>query len=155
MNYIGNYDYYIEHCDEQMQRLFGETNNNSGATLNSGSYKYASATTSSEPDTSSVSASSANASQPAASSSGAMDWKAQKEFQAKKRKLETSLKKCEDEIAKLEARDSEINEAINDPSVGTDLAKLRKLTDEQTEIQEKLSTLYDEWEAVSSELAEL
>ncbi len=155
VNYIGNYDYYIEHCDEQMQRLFGETNNNSGATLNSGSYKYASFATSSEPYTVAVSASSANASQQAASSSGAMDWKAQKEFQAKKRKLETSLKKCEDEIAKLEARDSEINEAINDPSVGTDLSKLRKLTDEQTEIQEKLSTLYDEWEAVSSELAEL
>ena len=61
------------------------------------------------------------------------------------------LKKCEDEIARLEARDAEINEALADPSIGTDLAKLRKLSDEQTEIQEKLTALYDEWESLSTE----
>ncbi|WP_442870187.1 ABC transporter C-terminal domain-containing protein [Butyrivibrio sp. DSM 10294] len=87
-----------------------------------------------------------------APSGGAQDWKAQKEAQAKKRKLEAALKKCEDEIAKLEQRDSEINEALADPSIGTDLAKLRKLSDEQTEISEKLSALYDEWESISSDM---
>ena len=78
-----------------------------------------------------------------------MDWKAQKEAQAQKRKQEAALKKCEEEIAKLEARDGEINELLADPSVGTDLAKLRKLSDEQTEIQDKLAALYDEWETLS------
>ena len=81
--------------------------------------------------------------------SGSDDWKAQKEAQAKKRKQEAALKKCEEEIAKLEARDSEITEQLSDPEVGTDLAKLRKLTDEQTEIQENLQRLYDEWEELS------
>ena len=40
-------------------------------------------------------------------------------------------------------------EALSDPAIGTDLAKLRALTDEQTEIQDKLSGLYDEWEQLS------
>jgi ATP-binding cassette subfamily F protein 3 len=147
VNYIGNYDYYLEHADEQNARLFGSDTASVASPSQAGkdlvvnnSYKYAGN------DTAAPSA------QPAASGSGADDWKAQKEAQAKKRKLEASLKKCEDEIAKLEARDSEINEALADPSVGTDLAKLRKLTDEQTEIQDKLAALYDEWEQISSEM---
>ncbi|MBQ6406916.1 MAG: ABC-F family ATP-binding cassette domain-containing protein [Butyrivibrio sp.] len=153
VNYIGNYDYYMEHVDEQMNRLFGVNGNLSNATLSAGTYKYAdsenansiasddnetlSGNHSSTLGTSNVSASTQQ--------TGALDWKAQKEAQAKKRKLEAALKKCEDEIAKLEARDSEINELLADPSIGTDLAKLRKLSDEQAEIGEKLSVLYDEW----------
>ncbi len=138
VNYIGNYDYYMEHVDEQNSRLFGETSSSDGSSLSSGSFKYA------EP------ANNASQVSPSLSSTnGAMDWKAQKEAQAQKRKIEAALKKCEDEIAKLEARDSEINELLADPAVGTDLAKLRKLTDEQTEIQDRLAELYDEWESLS------
>ncbi len=138
VNYIGNYDYYMEHVDEQNSRLFGETSSSDGSSLSSGSFKYA------EPAN--------NASQVSlslSSTNGAMDWKAQKEAQAQKRKIEAALKKCEDEIAKLEDRDSEINELLADPAVGTDLAKLRKLTDEQAEIQDRLAELYDEWESLS------
>ncbi len=150
VNYIGNYDYYLEHVDEQNARLFGGAVSSVANPSASGkdlvtdtSYKYQNASSSAESTTPAPSTDSSN--------SGAMDWKAQKEAQAKKRKLEAALKKCEDEIAKLEARDAEINEALADPAVGTDLAKLRKLTDEQNEISEKLSALYDEWESLSSE----
>ena len=138
VNYIGNYDYYMEHVDEQMNRLFGVSGNVGNASLADGSYKY----------------DAAPAPQPQAASdnSSALDWKAQKELQAKKRKLDNSLKKCEDEIAKLEARDSEINELLADPAIGTDLAKLRKLTDEQADLQNKLTNLYDEWEQISSDM---
>ena len=147
VNYIGNYDYYIEHVDEQMQRLFGQSSNVGNASLADGSYKYAESATSGLSDETEKASDSSNA--------GALDWKAQKEIQAKRRKLENSLKKCEEDIAKCEARDAEINELLADPSIGTDLAKLRKLSDEQTEIQDKLAGLYDEWEQVSSELEEL
>ena len=105
-----------------------------------GSFKYAE---------SSGSFSSTSPTSSQSGTNGASDWKAQKEAQAQKRKVEAALKKCEDEIAKLEARDSEINELLADPAVGTDLAKLRKLTDEQTEIQDRLAELYDEWESLS------
>ena len=151
VNYIGNYDYYIEHVDEQMQRLFGTASSVGNATLGDGSYKYAQSATSETSEASSTTAASNAASAP----SGAQDWKAQKAIQAQKRKLETSLSKCEEEISKLETRDGEITEQLSDPSIGTDLAKLRKLTDEQTEIQDKLAALYDEWENLSSELSEL
>ena len=153
VNYIGNYDYYIEHVDEQMNRLFGVNGNLSNATLSAGTYKYAdsekaNSIASDDNETLSGSHSSTSFTSNVSASTqqtGALDWKAQKEAQAKKRKLEAALKKCEDEIAKLEARDSEINELLADPSIGTDLAKLRKLSDEQAEIGEKLSVLYDEW----------
>ncbi len=150
VNYIGNYDYYMEHVDEQMNRLFGASGNLGNATLADGSYKYAGSDAGNSPDVSGNTDSGALTSAGSNSDSnaqtgGAQDWKAQKEAQAKKRKLDAALKKCEDEIARLEARDSEINELLADPSIGTDLAKLRKLTDEQTELQERLSQLYDEW----------
>ena len=153
VNYIGNYDYYMEHVDEQMNRLFGVNGNLSNATLSAGTYKYAdsenaNSIASDDNETLSGSHSSTSFTSNVSASTqqtGALDWKAQKEAQAKKRKLEAALKKCEDEIAKLEARDSEINELLADPSIGTDLAKLRKLSDEQAEIGEKLSVLYDEW----------
>ena len=152
VNYIGNYDYYMEHADEQNSRLFGETSSNDGSSLGSGSFKYSASQTDGVSSNAAASASSLNGSSTAltqSSSNGAMDWKAQKEAQAQKRKQEAALKKCEEEIAKLEARDGEINELLADPSVGTDLAKLRKLSDEQTEIQDKLAALYDEWETLS------
>ena len=125
VNYIGNYDYYEEHSAQQNEIHFGSAADNAPAATNS--------------------------EKPAAPSSGNIDWKAQKEAQAKKRKIEAALKKCEEEIAKLEERDNEITEALSDPSIGTDLAKLRKLSDEQNEIKEKLSELYDTWEELSSE----
>ena len=152
VNYIGNYDYYMEHADEQNSRLFGETSSNDVSTLGSGSFKYSASQPDGVSSNAAASASSLNGSYAAStqsSSNGAMDWKAQKEAQAQKRKQEAALKKCEEEIAKLEARDGEINELLADPSVGTDLAKLRKLSDEQTEIQDKLAALYDEWETLS------
>ncbi|MCR5670670.1 MAG: ABC-F family ATP-binding cassette domain-containing protein [Butyrivibrio sp.] len=141
VNYIGNYDYYLEHADEQNMRLFGEKSNvaEGNASMADSSYKYEGSSTDSDvPSTDSRSA-------------GLNDWKAQKEAQAKKRKQEAALKKCEEEIAKLEERDNKITEELSDPSIGTDLAKLRKLTDEQNEIQEKLSGLYEKWEELSEE----
>ena len=150
VNYIGNYDYYMEHVDEQMNRLFGASGNLGNATLADGSYKFTGSGVGNSPDVSGntgtvASTSAGSNSDSAMQTGGAQDWKAQKEAQAKKRKLDAALKKCEDEIAKLEARDSEINELLADPSIGTDLGKLRKLTDEQTELQDRLSQLYDEW----------
>ena len=148
VNYIGNYDYYLEHVDEQMMRLFGEKADNSGFNLANGNYKY------DDPSAGQEIASIAPvpSSKP---SNGSDDWKAQKELQAKKRKLETALSKCEEKISSLEERDQEITTALSDPAVGTDLAKLRKLTDEQSAISDELTALYDEWEDLSSQLSDL
>ncbi len=138
VNYIGNYDYYLEHSPERMERLFGEKIVSKAGFADS-AYKY-------ENTEDAQVSGSVDDSKPA---SGADDWKAQKEAQAKKRKQEAALKKCEEEIERLEARDAEITEHLSDPSIGTDLAKLRKLSDEQSKIQENLQRLYDEWEELS------
>ena len=138
VGYIGNYDYYLEHVDERMERLFGEKNL-SGPGFADSAYKYEDSAVAKEGESTDESK----------LSSGADDWKAQKEAQAKKRKQEAALKKCEEEIEKLEARDAEITELLSDPSIGTDLGKLRKLSDEQSNLQQNLQRLYDEWEELS------
>lgn len=140
VEYIGNYDYYLEHVEDRTKRLFGENSADSSekGLLGSGSYKYEDSLN--EQDT---------VREPVKTSGGADDWKAQKEAQAQRRKVEAALKKCEETIARLEKRDQEITESLSDPAIGTDLAKLRALTDEQTDIQGKLTALYDEWEELS------
>ncbi len=138
VGYIGNYDYYLEHVDERMERLFGEKNL-SGPGFADSAYKYEDSAVAKDGESTDESK----------LSSGADDWKAQKEAQAKKRKQEAALKKCEEEIEKLEARDAEITELLSDPSIGTDLGKLRKLSDEQSNLQQNLQRLYDEWEELS------
>ncbi|MCR5404623.1 MAG: ABC-F family ATP-binding cassette domain-containing protein [Butyrivibrio sp.] len=144
INYIGNYDYYIEHVDERMSRLFGSGSvpgsNAQAGIMSDGSYKYAGMS----PDSADEAVSDDK------KSGGSQDWKAQKQAQAEKRKLEVAIKKCEDEIAVLEKRDEEITAALSDPEVGRDLSRLRKLTDEQNDIAAKLSELYDRWEKLNS-----
>lgn len=84
-------------------------------------------------------------------SSAALDWKAQKEEQARLRKKENDLKKTEAEIEKLENRDSEINELMASPEICTDVAKLQELSKEKETLTEKLSELYEKWEELSED----
>ncbi len=80
-----------------------------------------------------------------------MDWKAKKEEQARMRKLENDLKKCEDRIAKLEERNSWIDAEMDKPEIATNSVKLQELAKEQTCNNEELEELFLTWE----ELAEL
>ncbi len=145
INYIGNYDYYMAHCDEQTERVLAENRDTVVAKKGIGMDSSAAAAGTSFGK---LAGSSASQSQ-ADNSKGAADWKAQKEEAAKKRKLEAALKKCEEEIAKLEERNEKINEELLDTAVATDLAKVRKLSDELSANEERLNTLYDEWAKLS------
>lgn len=78
-----------------------------------------------------------------------LDWKSQKEEQARLRKKENDLKKTEKEIEELENRDSEINNLMASPEICTDVAKLQELSKEKEELSEKLTTLYEKWEELS------
>ncbi len=161
VNYIGNYDYYMEHCEEQTARVVAENGTQSSygrgievsseyaAGGNSFGKLLSGAGTDKKHEVFSSDDYGVNSAESQVQGSGAADWKAQKEEAARKRKQEAALKKCEDEIANLEERNESINEELSNPEVATDLAKVRKLSDELAENEKRLSTLYDEWEALS------
>lgn len=123
VSYVGNYDYYLEKHDTVMVAIEAKSPQSADAD-NTGAAK-------------------------AADSEVKLDWKAQKEEQARLRKKENDLKKCEEKIAELEARISEIDTEMSDPTIGTQVAKLQELTKEQTTCQEQLEKLYEQWEELA------
>ena len=123
ISYVGNYDYYLEKHDTVMAAIEASTPQSADAD-NTAATK-------------------------AAESEVKLDWKAQKEEQARLRKKENDLKKCEEKIAELEARISEIDTEMSDPAIGTQVAKLQELTKEQAACQEQLEKLYEQWEELA------
>ena len=77
-----------------------------------------------------------------------LDWKQQKEEQAKQRKRENRLKKVEDMITNLETKQEELSEAMSLPENASDPAKLMELSNKQAEITSSLEELYEEWETL-------
>lgn len=84
-----------------------------------------------------------------APSENKLDWQAKKEQQAKQRKKENDLKKCEEKITGLETQLSEIDEEMQKPEIAVNVAKLQELTKTQAQIQEQLSALYELWETLA------
>ena len=78
-----------------------------------------------------------------------LDWKAQKEEQARLRKRQNDLKKVEAEIHDLETRDGEIDALLCDESVFTDVARLMELNKEKEDLAAKLEVLYEKWEELA------
>ncbi len=146
-NYIGNYDYYLEKHDDVMKAAniltgaLGGSNASTAASGIAGSAKTAVGY---------------NAFYTSASTAGKgvetetkLDWKTQKEEQAKQRKRENDLKKCEERIAKLEERNSWLDEEMSKPEVATNSVKLQELANEQTKNNEELEGLYELWEELA------
>lgn len=141
VNYIGNYDYYLEKRDTQMALLAASDGSDGREALHSVMNK---------PSKDSYNgAAPASCPQQPAESDSKLDWKAKKEEQARLRKKENDLKKCEEKIASLEERDSEINRLLSDPAIGTQVARLQELSKEQAEIRTSLEGLYEEWETLA------
>ena len=121
VNYIGNYEYYLEKHDTVMAAVIGAAQTEA-----------------------------ASSAQTAASESEVkLDWKAQKEEQARIRKRENDLKKCEDKINTLEERQAAIEEEMARPEVATNVAKLQELSKEQDAITAQLEELYELWETLA------
>ena len=129
LNYIGNYDYYLEKKD-----------------VIQGLQTAAAGTPASGTDRP-LSPSSASSSP----SLGVMDWKAQKEEQARIRKRQNELKRTEEEIQKLESRNEELDSQLVREDVCRDVAKLMELHKEKEALEERLSVLYETWEALAME----
>ncbi|MDE6620103.1 MAG: ABC-F family ATP-binding cassette domain-containing protein [Lachnospiraceae bacterium] len=114
VNYIGNYDYYLE--KKEILTPVSET------------------------------ASFAAAEEPSAQK---LDWKQQKENQAQIRKRENDLKKCEEKIEALEAKNAALDEEMTKPEIATNPVKLQEIAADKESIEAELETLYAKWEELS------
>lgn len=129
VSYVGNYDYYLEKRDIQMEILEEQIKKEAeslGTPLNASAVAGATA-----------------------SKGGALDYKAKKEEEARIRKKENDLKKCEARIAELEARISEIDEEMAKPEIATSSIKLQELAKEQDALKEELEQKYEQWETLA------
>ncbi|MBO5246614.1 MAG: ATP-binding cassette domain-containing protein [Eubacterium sp.] len=129
VNYIGNYDYYLEK-QEELTRVYvtGQAEEKNAAS---------------------------NAEKKTADDAGKIDWQEQKRQQAQLRKKQNERKKIEDEIAKLEADKEQAENEAALPEIATNSAKLFELHKNITAMEERLEVLYEEWETCSEELEEL
>ena len=121
VNYIGDYDYYLEKKEELTE-------------------KYAPV----QQETTVV-----QETAPATASEGKLTWQQQKEEQARKRKQEAELKKTEQRIEELENRDKEIDETLVLPDVCTNVGRCAELSREKDKIQQELEELYEKWETLA------
>ncbi len=85
----------------------------------------------------------------AASSENKLDWQAKKEQQAKARKKENDLRKCEEAISALEKRIAGVESDMLLPENATNAAKLQELAGKLEEMNGELLGLYEKWEELS------
>ena len=123
INYIGNYDYYIEKKPE-MELLHLSTTKDTSTTKKM------------------VTSDSADG-------ENKLDWKQQKEEQARLRKKQNDLKKIEEEITELETRNDEIDNLLTQEEVYTNVPKLLELNNEKKVIEARLLELLAEWEELA------
>lgn len=119
VNYIGDYDYYLEKKEELTEK-----------------YAPSAAETATE----------AKEETP---SEGKLTWQQQKEEQSRKRKQENELKKVETRIEELETRDKEIDDTLVLPDVCTNVGRCAELSREKDKIQQELEELYEKWETLA------
>ncbi|WP_033166877.1 ABC-F family ATP-binding cassette domain-containing protein [Clostridium sp. KNHs205] len=119
VNYIGNYDYYLEKKDELTP-----------GTIANNTFFSQKDKDSEESDTK-------------------QDWKQQKEEQAKIRKRQNDLKRTEEEIQKLELRNEEIDELLTNEDIYTNSSELIKLTTEKKTLEARLEELMVLWEELA------
>lgn len=79
-----------------------------------------------------------------------IDWKKQKEIQAQQRKKENQIKKLENEISETEDKITELDELLATEEVYTNSMRSREVYEEKEALEEKLMTLYEEWENINS-----
>ena len=126
VNYIGDYDYYLEKKEALTLAYASGNETNAENVSNSGN---------------------SAASTPASDSK--LSWQEQKEQQARERKRKNELKKTEEEIVKLEDRNTEIDEELTKEEVYSNSIECQKLSTERAANEARLEELYELWEELA------
>ena len=124
VNYIGNYDYYLEKKEELTTAYAGVASTSSSVSDNSTDKNV---------------------------SESKLSWQEQKEAQARLRKRQNELKKTEERIGELEDRDSEIDTLMIQEDIFTNSVKCQELAKEKAAIAEELEELYMKWEELAED----
>ena len=124
INYIGNYDYYLEKKEDVEAAFAARQMAQTAANHPTGTNSPQAASTASSISSNRTSQTAMTASSAGSPADGKIDWKAQKEEQARLRKRQNELKKIEDKIHELETRDGEIDELLSQEDVYTDVSRL-------------------------------
>ena len=124
VNYIGNYDYYLEKKEELTTAYAGEASTPSSVSDNSTDKNV---------------------------SESKLSWQEQKEAQARLRKRQNELKKTEERIGELEDRDVEIDALMVREEIFTNSVKCQELAKEKAAIAEELEELYMKWEELAED----
>lgn len=127
VNYIGNYDYYLEKKEELTAVYASSTASPASVSDNTASYGE----------------------NIGSASDGRLSWQEQKEQQAKERKRQSDLKKTEDRIAVLEERNARIDELMTHEDVYSNSVKCQELAVEKSGNEEELELLYEKWEELA------
>ena len=127
VNYIGNYDYYLEK-KEELTRAY----------TSAGNLAAGSGTASASPSSGS-----------APVSDSKLSWQEQKEQQARERKRKNDLKKTEEEISRLEDRNTQIDHELTLEEVYSNSVKCQELSTERAENEARLEELYERWEELA------
>ncbi|WP_027438138.1 ABC-F family ATP-binding cassette domain-containing protein [Lachnospira multipara] len=134
VNYIGNYDYYIEKKDILTKAAVDEALKNDPTLLNKA--------------TVTVNTTSSNNN----NSNSKEEWKQSREEQNRLKKAKNELKKVEAKIEELEEKVKKIDEEYANPEIASNTGKLMELHKEKTSIEADLSNLYDRWEILSESI---
>ena len=126
INYIGNYDYYIENKDILTEKVLKSV---PASSENVPANKIA--------DTNNTTKA---------------DWKQSKEEMAKQRKIKNELKRVEERIADIEEQIKDIDEIYNAPETATDTAKLIELHNNKEKLSTELDELYEKWDNLMSDI---
>ncbi len=121
LNYIGNYDYYLEKRDELRTAMQTE-----------------------DPKVLEPSLSQEN------ETGGRGDWKQRKAEQAQKRKLQNRLQKVEAQIEQLEEDKQAVEAEMAKPEVAVVSAEVMRLHEKLLEMDQELEQLYAQWEDLTN-----
>ena len=119
VNYIGDYDYYLEKKEELTEK-----------------YAPSAAETATE-------------AKEEAPSEVKLTWHQQMEEEARNGKKEIELKIVVTRIEELETRDKEIDDTLVLPDVCTNVGRCAELSREKDKIQQELEELYEKWETLA------
>ena len=121
LSYDGNYSYYLAQKEHAENAAFGAETPKSSGPVS------------------------------AAETESKLDWREQKEAQARKRKLQNRIATLENTIERCESRITEIDGLMASPEICTNSFRLNELGKERESVEEELLSAMTEWEELSNE----